>query len=86
MTQHHSFLALQGRQKTTDDEGISVAGVAAAAAAEAGGRVKQQVTSNFYRFQARERRRDELFALREQFEADKRKIQELKAARRFKPA
>lgn len=60
-------------------------GVAAAAAAEAGARAKPQAPVNFYRFQQRERRRDELFALREQFEADKRKIQELKAARRFKP-
>jgi Ribosomal RNA-processing protein 7 (RRP7) C-terminal domain len=44
-----------------------------------------QAPANFYRFQQRERRRDELFALREQFEADKRKIQELKAMRRFRP-
>lgn len=64
---------------------MSVGGVAALAAAEAGGKAKQHVTTNFYRFQQRERRRDELFDLRERFEVDKRKIQELKAARRFKP-
>ena len=60
-------------------------GVAAAATAEAGASVKQKLTTNFYRFQQRERRRDELSQLREQFQVDKRKIQELKAARRFKP-
>ncbi len=75
----------QGRQKNTDGEGMSVGGVAAAAAAEAGGKAKQHLTTNFYRFQQRERQRDELFDLRERFEVDKRKIQELKAARRFKP-
>lgn len=62
-------------------------GVSATVAAAAGANAlaKQKLLPNFYRFQQREKRRDELLELREQFENDKRKIQELKAARKFKP-
>ena len=76
--------APQGRQKTTSGDGIAVGGVAAAAAAAVGARAQAAAAGvpDFYRFQQRERRRDELFQLREQFEVDKRKIAELKAARR----
>lgn len=78
---------MQGRQTNNDGEGISIGGVSAAAAAAAGKKAQegQQLLPHFYRFQRREKRRDELLELREQFEADKRKIQELKAARKFKP-
>jgi ribosomal RNA-processing protein 7 len=40
---------------------------------------------DFYRFQKREKSRDELLLLREQFELDKQKVAKLKAARKFKP-
>ena len=58
----------------------------ASAAARAADPSKQSATfSNFYRFQKRDQRRDELLDLRSKFEDDKRRIQELKASRRFKP-
>ncbi|KIS69216.1 uncharacterized protein UMAG_02564 [Mycosarcoma maydis] len=40
---------------------------------------------DFYRFQLRERKREELAGLRKRFEEDKAKVQKLKAGRRFKP-
>ncbi|CAG8480956.1 4874_t:CDS:2 [Scutellospora calospora] len=40
---------------------------------------------DFYRFQMREAKREKLIELRKKFEDDKRKIADLKAARRFKP-
>lgn len=81
------MLCTQGRQMNTDGEGTSMGGVSAYVAATAGAsaQAKQQLLPHFYRFQQREKRRDELLELREQFENDKRKIQALKAARRFKP-
>jgi len=41
--------------------------------------------SNFYQFQIREKKRDQLATLREKFEADKRRIEQLKASRKFRP-
>eukprot|EP00611_Tribonema_gayanum_P001104 TRINITY_DN1082_c0_g1_i1.p1 TRINITY_DN1082_c0_g1~~TRINITY_DN1082_c0_g1_i1.p1 ORF type:complete len:276 (+),score=101.36 TRINITY_DN1082_c0_g1_i1:156-983(+) len=61
---------------------------AAAAAAAAGGRKKKkkpQELHNFYRFQMREAKREQLATLREKFEQDKAKIERMKAARKFKP-
>ncbi|ORZ30311.1 ribosomal RNA-processing protein 7-domain-containing protein [Catenaria anguillulae PL171] len=46
---------------------------------------KENVKKDFYRFQMREEKRSKLLELREKFEADKRRIDELKQARRFKP-
>lgn len=40
---------------------------------------------DFYRFQFRERKREELAGLRKRFEADKEKVAKLKSGRRFKP-
>ena len=40
---------------------------------------------NFYRFQKRDKRRDEVLELRKQFERDKRRVQELRASRKFRP-
>ena len=40
---------------------------------------------DFYRFQKREKNRDAMLLLREQFEEDKRKVAKLKAARKFRP-
>ena len=46
---------------------------------------KDRAAVDFYRFQQREQRRDELVELRQQFEEDKKRVQELKASRKFKP-
>ena len=44
-----------------------------------------KLLKNFYRFQQREKRRNELFELKRAFEADKDRVAKLKASRKFKP-
>mmetsp|Transcript_8263 Transcript_8263/g.10737 ORF Transcript_8263/g.10737 Transcript_8263/m.10737 type:complete len:272 (+) Transcript_8263:117-932(+) len=46
---------------------------------------KKVELKNFYRFQMREAKRDQLVELRKRFEEDKKKIEKLKAGRKFKP-
>jgi ribosomal RNA-processing protein 7 len=78
----------RGRRKSTDGGGVSVGAVSAgaAAAAAAAARAKRPAApGNFYRFQQRDKRRSELLELRERFEDDKRRLGELKAARKFMP-
>jgi ribosomal RNA-processing protein 7 len=78
----------KGRKKNADAASATVVGgvAAAAAAARAAAKAKTaKYSTDFYRFQQRSRRRSELMELREQFEQDKRKLLELKAARKFKP-
>ena len=41
--------------------------------------------ANFYTFQQRESKREHIAILRKKFEEDKKKIQQLRAARKFKP-
>ena len=76
--------AKRGRRKTTDDEGTAVGGIRAATADQ---RRKEglQPKENFYRFQQREKRRGELFELKQKFEADKERVAKLKASRKFRP-
>ncbi|KAJ9479203.1 Ribosomal RNA-processing protein 7 [Pseudozyma hubeiensis] len=70
----------------------------AGASADAGGSVgvakhgfkendkkKSTGLEDFYRFQMRERKREELAGLRRRFEEDKAKVEKLKSGRRFKP-
>lgn len=78
----------KGRKRNTSATGVTVAGVASAAAqAQAAAKVPAAF-SDFYRFQQREKRRSELLDLRSKFEQDKKRLQELKEARaqrKFKP-
>ncbi|XP_071948005.1 ribosomal RNA-processing protein 7 homolog A-like isoform X2 [Antedon mediterranea] len=46
---------------------------------------KRKELSNFYTFQMRETKREHIAELRKKFEEDKRKIAEMKVARKFKP-
>ncbi len=46
---------------------------------------KRDAMSNFYSFQRRETRRDQLASLRVKFEEDKMRVQRMKQARNFKP-
>ena len=46
---------------------------------------KKDLLQDFYTFQSRETKRDRLVKLREQFEGDKKRIEKMKAERRFKP-
>lgn len=78
-------LCWQGRKKISDATGTSVGGVATAAAQAKLAAKPDKAVTDFYRFQQRDKHRNELATLREQFEADKRKVAELRASRRFKP-
>ncbi|CAO3648926.1 unnamed protein product [Cunninghamella echinulata] len=46
---------------------------------------KKRELVDFYRFQLREKKQNELLELRKRFEEDKRKIEKLKQSRKFKP-
>ena len=76
--------AKRGRRKTTDGEGTSVGGIRAATA-DARRTEGPKIRENFYRFQQREKRRNELFELKQAFAADKDRVAKLKASRKFKP-
>ncbi|KAJ6806049.1 uncharacterized protein M6B38_177270 [Iris pallida] len=77
----------KGRKKTTDTEsGISVGSVAPAAVLDKMGKKKnKEVGLDFYRFQKREAQRNEVMMLQSKFEQDKKRIQQLRAARKFRP-
>ncbi|KAI7841347.1 hypothetical protein COHA_004965 [Chlorella ohadii] len=77
----------KGRKKNASASGVTVAGVAgAAAAAQLAEKAKKDHThADFYRFQQREKRRNELLDLRERFEADKKRLADLRSARKWKP-
>lgn len=76
----------KGRAKTTEEGGASVrgGGVSKGAALEMKKAAeKKAVESNFYTFQQRDKRRNELLTLREKFDKDRRRIQELRSTRKF---
>ncbi|PWN40682.1 hypothetical protein IE81DRAFT_316316 [Ceraceosorus guamensis] len=53
--------------------------------ASGSGKKKSKELEDFYRFQIREKKREQLASLREQFEKDKQKVEKLKNSRRFNP-
>ncbi|KAF5815212.1 putative ribosomal RNA-processing protein [Helianthus annuus] len=77
----------KGRKKTTDAEsGTTVGSVAQAAVMDKMSKKKdKQVGINFYSFQKREAQRNEIMMLQSKFEQDKKRIQQLRAARKFRP-
>ncbi|RAL47448.1 unnamed protein product [Cuscuta campestris] len=77
----------KGRKKTTDSEsGIAVGSVSQAAALENLAKKKQKETGlNFYQFQKRDAKRNEIMELQSKFEQDKKRAQQLRAARKFRP-
>lgn len=77
----------KGRKKTTDAEtGTAVGSVSLAAMQEKMAKKKpKEVDMNFYRFQKREAHLSELAMLKSKFEQDKKRIQESRAQRKFKP-
>ncbi|KAL6911414.1 hypothetical protein ACP4OV_000219 [Aristida adscensionis] len=77
----------KGRKKTTDTEtGTAVGSVSLAAMQEKMAKKKpKEVDLNFYRFQKREAQISELAMLQSKFEQDKKRIQQLRAQRKFKP-
>ncbi|KAF5831389.1 ribosomal RNA-processing protein 7-domain-containing protein [Dunaliella salina] len=77
----------KGRKRTKDSEtgAIQSGGMAAAAARAMAQGSKGAPLEDFYRFQQREKRRNELVDLRIKFEEDRHRIQSLRASRNFKP-
>ncbi|XP_039132160.1 ribosomal RNA-processing protein 7 homolog A [Dioscorea cayenensis subsp. rotundata] len=77
----------KGRKKTTEAEtGVTVGSVAQAAVMDKMAKKKaQEPVSNFYRFQRREAQRNEVMMLQSKFEQDRKRIQQLRAARKFRP-
>ncbi|KAM1411229.1 hypothetical protein EV1_023602 [Malus domestica] len=78
----------KGRKKTTDSEsGITVGSVAQAALEDKVAKKKRTkvVGLDFYRFQRKEAQRNEIMMLQSKFEQDKKRIQQLRAARKFRP-
>ncbi|GLT66695.1 hypothetical protein SLA2020_390480 [Shorea laevis] len=76
----------KGRKKTTDAEsGVTVGSVAQAAVEDRMAKKKHKELGDFYRFQKREAKRNELLMLQSKFEQDRKRIQQLRAARKFKP-
>uniref|UniRef100_A0A0A9AKA9 Ribosomal RNA-processing protein 7 C-terminal domain-containing protein n=1 Tax=Arundo donax TaxID=35708 RepID=A0A0A9AKA9_ARUDO len=77
----------KGRKKTTDTEtGTAVGSVSLAAMQKKMANKKpKEVAPNFYRFQKREAQLSELAMLQSKFEQDKKRIQQLRAQRKFKP-
>ncbi|KAH7672214.1 Ribosomal RNA-processing protein 7 C-terminal domain-containing protein [Dioscorea alata] len=77
----------KGRKKTTEAEtGVTVGSVAQAAVMDKMAKKKaQEPASNFYRFQRKEAQRNEVMMLQSKFEQDRKRIQQLRAARKFRP-
>ncbi|KAM0894113.1 hypothetical protein ACQ4PT_024687 [Festuca glaucescens] len=77
----------KGRKKTTDAEtGTAVGSVSLVAMQEKMAQKKpMEVGPNFYRHQKREAHMTELAMLQSKFEQDKKRIQQLRAQRKFKP-
>ncbi|XAR71332.1 hypothetical protein NMG60_11028539 [Bertholletia excelsa] len=77
----------KGRKKTTDTvTGVTMGSVAQAVVLENMAKKKNKgVGLDFYRFQKREVQKNEIMALQSKFEQDKKRIQQLRAARKFRP-
>lgn len=77
----------KGRKKTTDSEsGIAVGSVAQVAVENKLAKKKhKEVGLDFYRFQKREAQRNEIMQLQDKFAEDKKRLQQLRAARKFRP-
>ncbi|XP_022728399.1 ribosomal RNA-processing protein 7 homolog A isoform X2 [Durio zibethinus] len=81
LVEHH-----KGRKKTTDSEsGTTVGSVSQAVVEEKLAKKKSKELFDFYRFQKREAQKNELMKLQSKFEQDKKRIQQLRAARKFRP-
>ena len=73
----------KGRHKNRDAQGINVSAVAKAAAESK--RKEAALHTDFYHFQQREARRNEILELQNKFKEDKKRIAELRAKRKFNP-
>ncbi|KAL2522885.1 uncharacterized protein Fot_26808 [Forsythia ovata] len=77
----------KGRKKTSDAESGTVVGSVAQAAVldKMAKRKNKDAGPDFYRFQRREAHRNEIMMLQSKFEQDKKRIQQMRAERKFRP-
>ncbi|KAL1810482.1 hypothetical protein DCAR_0730183 [Daucus carota subsp. sativus] len=76
----------KGRKKTTESESGTAVGAAHATVTDRIAKKKnKEVGLDFYRFQKREAQKSEIMMLQSKFEQDKKRIQQMRAARKFKP-
>jgi hypothetical protein len=75
----------KGKRSRNEEGGASVSTVTAAAAERASKNRRSLTKVDFYRFQQREAKRNEIAELRSKFEADKARIMQLRAQRKFRP-
>ena len=78
--------AKRGRRKTTEEStGTTIGSIRAATADRRRKEPKKIAGEQFYRFQSKEKKRNEIIELQAKFEQDKQRIARLKAARKFRP-
>ncbi|KAE8022168.1 hypothetical protein FH972_007994 [Carpinus fangiana] len=77
----------KGRKRTTDAESGTTMGSVAQAVVEdkMASKKRKEVGLDFYRFQRREAQRNEVMMLQSKFEQDKKRMLQLRAARKFRP-
>ncbi|KAJ2234693.1 hypothetical protein H4R99_004014 [Coemansia sp. RSA 1722] len=75
----------RGRNTRNSDGKNAVVAATVEEAREAAVKKKEVLFGNMYRFQVRERKRDQLAELRKKFEEDKEKIARMRQARQFRP-
>jgi len=73
----------QTRKNRANDGSVHVTAIKAREGAEL--KPKSHELGDFYRYQMRQSKRDQIAELRKKFEEDKKKIERMKAARRFNP-
>ncbi|KAI8326082.1 hypothetical protein GQ54DRAFT_295011 [Martensiomyces pterosporus] len=74
-----------GRKNKNTDGTATVTAATLESARAAGQKKKQVAFGNMYRFQMRERKKDQLMELRRKFEEDKEKIARMRQSRHFRP-
>lgn len=75
----------KGKRSRNEEGGATVSTVTAAAAERASKTRRSLTKVDFYRFQQREAKRNEIAELRSKFEADKARIVQLRSQRKFRP-
>ncbi|RYQ99613.1 hypothetical protein Ahy_B07g087561 [Arachis hypogaea] len=78
--------AAEGGWTVVEESGIAVGSVAQAVVENKMEKTKnKEVKGNFYRFQKKEAQKNEIMMLQSKFEDDKKRLQQLRAARKFRP-
>jgi ribosomal RNA-processing protein 7 len=75
----------KGKRSRNEEGGATVSTVTTAAADRASKTRRSLTKVDFYRFQQREAKRNEIAELRSKFEADKARIMQLRSQRKFRP-